>query len=289
MSYGETRPKEGGNGINEDAIISDDAERLYGVFDGMGGHDAGEIASAEAVKAVREAVAQWDTVVDEDVSDLPNSLGRALVQAHRAVRTAAGGGNMGTTASVAKLVERSDGTFAAVVSTVGDSPAYVWRAEAKTLELVGGDDDMLVGGELYIRLGLGLKPAEALPTDEEIGEIRREIRNATTEAELSPRAQELWKRRNIVGQNLGNEDHEPDPRSRLVELAKGDKLLLMSDGISDFVGEQDIASAAAGTRTPKELSVLLVESALATSQDKAQFRTTGKNPDDLSVVVVQIS
>lgn len=42
---------------SEDAFLADDALGLYVVADGMGGHAAGDVASAQAVKSMREAVA----------------------------------------------------------------------------------------------------------------------------------------------------------------------------------------------------------------------------------------
>ena len=49
---------------NEDAVLVDDALGLYVVADGMGGHAAGEVASAQAVKSVREALEDGRAVLE---------------------------------------------------------------------------------------------------------------------------------------------------------------------------------------------------------------------------------
>src|SRR5258708_12614790 len=49
---------------NEDSCFADDAMGLYVVADGMGGHAAGELASAQAVKSIREALAEGKPVLE---------------------------------------------------------------------------------------------------------------------------------------------------------------------------------------------------------------------------------
>src|SRR5438876_3945673 len=49
---------------NEDSFLNDDAFGLYIVADGMGGHAAGEVASAQAVKSIRESLAEGKTILD---------------------------------------------------------------------------------------------------------------------------------------------------------------------------------------------------------------------------------
>src|SRR5438105_816963 len=49
---------------NEDAFLADDALGLYVVADGMGGHAAGEVASAQAVQSIRAALAPSRPILD---------------------------------------------------------------------------------------------------------------------------------------------------------------------------------------------------------------------------------
>src|SRR3954469_2745024 len=49
---------------NEDSFFSDDAMGLYIVADGMGGHAAGEVASAQAVKSIKEALAEGKPILE---------------------------------------------------------------------------------------------------------------------------------------------------------------------------------------------------------------------------------
>src|SRR5438477_9704423 len=49
---------------NEDAFLADNALGLYVVADGMGGHAAGEVASAQAVKSIRDALAPTRSILE---------------------------------------------------------------------------------------------------------------------------------------------------------------------------------------------------------------------------------
>src|SRR5258708_15408568 len=49
---------------NEDSFLNDDALGLFIVADGMGGHAAGEVASAQAVKALPRAPVPGKPVLD---------------------------------------------------------------------------------------------------------------------------------------------------------------------------------------------------------------------------------
>ncbi len=98
---------------NEDTFLAEPECGLWLIADGMGGHDAGEVAS----KIVKESVFQS---IKDGIS-----LKNAIHQSHADVKQAAeqniGSPNMGTTI-VALLCTAGDYQ----ISWVGDSRAYLW-------------------------------------------------------------------------------------------------------------------------------------------------------------------
>ena len=68
---------------NEDAFVIDDSARMLAVADGMGGHQAGEVASATAIAALQsglkdgrpidEAIVDANTAIVERASGDPTS------------------------------------------------------------------------------------------------------------------------------------------------------------------------------------------------------------------------
>ena len=129
---------------NEDAYVV--APPLFGVADGMGGAQAGELASGLAAAAMREANPNGSG--EERVSDLIQEANRRV---HDRATTDASASGMGTTMTVA-LVE-PDGRI--VFGHVGDSRAYVLRDN----QLEQLTDDHSLVAEL-VRRG-ELSPAEA--------------------------------------------------------------------------------------------------------------------------------
>ena len=101
---------------NEDSYLVDRRLDLFAVADGMGGHRAGEIASATALDGLRTAVDEGTTVAD------------AVGRANTAVWDKAAGdtelAGMGTTLTAAIF----DGTTLAIAH-VGDSRAYLLRGD----------------------------------------------------------------------------------------------------------------------------------------------------------------
>ncbi len=98
---------------NEDCYGMDEQQRLWLVADGLGGHDAGDIASHIAVERILDRVRHGA------------SLEEAIAAAHQAIIDAIHRGigrpEMGTTAVALKINERDY-----EVAWVGDSRAYLW-------------------------------------------------------------------------------------------------------------------------------------------------------------------
>jgi protein phosphatase len=115
---------------NEDSMVIDPSMGLFVVADGMGGHNAGEVASALAAKTLHEFIGKATEASE-------STLAEALCLANDQVLTTAGTNptyeGMGTTV-VAAFV--SDGAL--VFGSVGDSRIYLMRGGA--LEQLTDDD-----------------------------------------------------------------------------------------------------------------------------------------------------
>lgn len=138
---------------NEDAVRAGAGNRLYVVADGMGGHPAGDVASALAVDVVFESVG--DLAPDADPGTARDVLHAAVAEAGRRVaeegRRDPDRRGMGTTAT-ALLVR--DGRW--TVAHVGDSRGYLFRDGE--LERVTVDHTVFPGSNTLTR---------ALGTEEE--------------------------------------------------------------------------------------------------------------------------
>ncbi len=127
--------------LNEDAFLVDAEARLYAVCDGMGGHNAGEVASRMAIetlhsfitKSDKEKEITWPFGLDAELSFAANRLKTAIRLANRKVFRAADNREdytgMGTTV-VAALVWDDEGAARLSVGSAGDSRCYLLRAGA---------------------------------------------------------------------------------------------------------------------------------------------------------------
>lgn len=131
---------------NEDSVYAADAQRLFAVADGMGGHRAGEVASSMAVEALRARLQARQP-------DL-QLMRQAFEEANRRISCAAEKDErlqgMGTTMTALWQTERS-----VLIAHVGDSRVYLLRGG----RLRQVTDDHSVVAEL-LRCGL-ITPQEA--------------------------------------------------------------------------------------------------------------------------------
>jgi len=119
---------------NEDCFLSEPSAGLWVVADGMGGHEAGEVASA----IVRDTLAQY-----------PNqhkSLEDVIGDSHRAVLKAAENG-VGAAGMGSTVVALGCQGFDYQVSWVGDSRAYLWSIDGD-----GGSLEQLSTDHSYVQM-----------------------------------------------------------------------------------------------------------------------------------------
>jgi protein phosphatase len=207
---------------NEDALIVDDARGLYAVLDGMGGANAGDVASQTARDAIREFVTQKRLLMEPSVL-LEAAIQTACRTVHDAANASTERQGMGTTVVACLLVSDKR----AWVAHVGDSRAYLWR-DGRLLALTR---DHTVVEELVDR---GLLSAE--------------------EAERHPH-------KNVLSRNLGAAP-ETRVDLVEVELQAGDRLMLCSDGLYGYAANEALQYLLGSGDAPAQVARDLIELAL---------------------------
>lgn len=205
---------------NEDNYVAE--PMVFAVADGMGGHAAGEVASAIAADRLRERLKDGAASVDLMVA--------AVVEANAAIFQAAHTNSsqrgMGTTVvALAALVDPALPTRL-VLANVGDSRAYLFR-----------------GGVLK-RLSVDHSYVQELVSTGHITE---------QEARTHPR-------RNIVTRALGIEPMVKVD-TWAMSLVRGDRYLLCSDGLVDEVDDLDISIILERESDPQSAADCLIEAA----------------------------
>ncbi|MDM8525071.1 protein phosphatase 2C domain-containing protein [Desulfococcaceae bacterium HSG8] len=128
---------------NEDSLLVDDNLGLYVVADGMGGHQAGEVASSLVVKTMgdymrqfrnnadAEEPAMFDSTLSKEANRLISGIHLSNHVVHRISNSKASYKGMGSTVSAVCFTIDT-----IIASNVGDSPIYLIRNEAiKTLSV----------------------------------------------------------------------------------------------------------------------------------------------------------
>lgn len=199
---------------NEDSHLVVDDLGLFVVADGMGGHLGGQTASSLAVKTVGESVAKHkdEIVAGAGVEPLASSVvPRLLADAVRAAcatifETAQHDPDlqgMGTT--VTSLLVHADRAF---VAHVGDSRCYLQRGD-RIIQIT--DDHSLVNEQ--VKAGL----------------ITREQSRAS-------------RFKNIITRSVGYE-RDVAVDTFALPLQAGDKMLMCSDGLANFVDDTEMGWA----------------------------------------------
>jgi len=237
---------------NEDSLLVDEESGIYIIADGMGGHSAGEVASALAMKTVNAGLkeglsgCEWvssphvhlpqDGDRKEEDTALRQIMMDAIQAAHRAIQqktvtdsTLAG---MGTTL-VAMIIRAG----CAYICHSGDSRAYLFRKNMREHSRESDRENLREN----IRASAQEKPRitirenlRQLTVDHTVGEYL-----VTTEG--IPRDRVPPRQWHILTQALGTEA-DPSPDFTTLALRHGDLLLLCTDGLTDMLPDIEIES-----------------------------------------------
>ena len=207
--------------LNEDSYCICGFENGYEpgfcvVADGMGGHNAGEVASRLAVDSIKDSLS--DILQGEYPDDIPKKINDAVNSANESIfkmskeDTARSG--MGTTTVICAFAGGEG-----YIANVGDSRAYACRKD-----------------EIY-QITIDHSMVEEMVA---IGTITRE------EAKVHPQ-------KNIITRAIGS---EKSTRADIFEYEykEGDSIVMCSDGLSGMVDDETILDIVRESQSSKEVS-----------------------------------
>jgi PPM family protein phosphatase len=233
---------------NEDSVSYEAELGLVVLADGMGGYNAGEVASGIAVSVLSSEVRyHLKDARPEDLDDsgeelavtlLRDNVKKANLSIFRAAQSQPQYAGMGTTIVTALFYDDR-----VAVVHVGDSRMYRFRGE--TLESVTRDHSLL---QEQIDSGL-----------------------------ISKEDARLSKNKNLVTRAVGI-DADVEPELHVYEVQVGDLYLLCSDGLNDMVEDGDIGMT---------LQLLQNNLPLAATQ-LIQMANDNGGRDNVSVILVKV-
>jgi protein phosphatase len=214
---------------NEDSVTVDEPTRLGILADGMGGYNAGEVASGMATTFIKSELGRWLAQAGRHANarEVRRAMEICVDNANRSIFNAANSNpqysGMGTTLVVGVF---QDGRL--MLGHIGDSRCY--RLRANVLEQITKDHSLL-----QEQMDAGL---------------------------ITPEQAATSTNKNLVTRALGVEDavllevneHKVDP---------GDLYLMCSDGLSDMLDDEAIAQILASEASLEQKSVQLIDAANA--------------------------
>jgi protein phosphatase len=217
------RSAQGLRSNNEDRFVADPDHHLFLVADGMGGQEFGERASGMAAEIIPRIVQDRLAANDDPNHAVKEALAKANQAIIEASQVQAPGRRMGTTAVLA--VQQANQVY---VAGLGDSRAYLIRCNQ----------------------------VEQLTSDHTVAKALE--RNGTLTPEQAK--QSPWT--NILYKFLGCAEMTDDAEVRPFTPDAGDRLILASDGLTNFISEADLIQGAAQFGNVDEWAEVLVRTAL---------------------------
>jgi protein phosphatase len=220
---------------NEDCFGIDSELQVCVVADGMGGHNAGEVASRLAVEAILDYVANngvtttWPYGYDDRISRRGNLLRTAVHAANTRVFEAASASpscaGMGTTIVAAMLN--------------GDVMTIAHVADSRVYALADGRAEQLTSDDSWAAAMLARDPS------------------------LDPAVIKSHPMRNALTSVIGS---KPEVHVHVAErtLWPGETLLLTTDGVHGVLADTNLASACQGLDDVQDIAARLVQAAITT-------------------------
>lgn len=268
---------------NEDTILIEKRRGMVGVFDGVGGSAAGEIASQTAARSIlhgwrhelqhlQKGNRATGLLEDENSIDLCSVLEHLVKEADEQVRTEgaqkAGTDDLATTMAIAALVRHPGKLgYTLMYAHVGDSRIYLLRHNGPLQRLTSDDgllaklvENQVVSSDDALRIDQAMHSDQL--TDTELGYFR--LRGGITQALGGP--------------------FPPSIHISSISVYPGDRILLCTDGIHDNLIDEEIERILRVGPRPA-VARLLVEKSIERSHQERDSTVRSK-PDDMSAVVL---
>ncbi len=199
--------------LNEDSYLSDPKRRIFAVADGVGGANAGEVASQTAMEVLDDAFRNQEDGADiEDLMEL--AIQRANASIHQMAREHPKLAAMATTVVALHI----DGRIA-TIGHVGDSRLYRLSPDGK----------------------LHRDTADHSVVEEEVRAGR-----------MTPEQAAHHPSRNVISRALGAES-SVEVDMKIIEVQEGTAFLLCSDGITRHIPDPEIREILTGYRDLEEV------------------------------------
>ncbi|MDQ2754926.1 MAG: protein phosphatase 2C domain-containing protein [Actinomycetota bacterium] len=255
---------------NQDSLLVD--APLFAVADGMGGHAAGEVASATAVAALRDAFVSAGALSPEALVAAARAANRSVWDQavdHPELR------GMGTTLVALAMVPRSGADVGAPRS---GADVGAPRSGADVGAPRTGPDGAVQASDAVAVINVGDSRVYRL-RDGELDQVTDDhslVAELVAEGQLAEEEAEFHPQRHVLTRALGV-DPDVSVDLHVLEPRKGDRYLLCSDGLCREVSDTQIASILRRLADPNEAARELVSEA----------RLRGGS-DNITVVLVDI-
>ena len=229
---------------NEDLVFASNDCRLFVVLDGVGGYAGGSEASLIVLEKLRANIeAMCEKNPEEANQELEQGVRKALKAATKSMLHIAHEhpdlARMSTVFALAYVVE---GLL--LYTHVGDCRAYVIR---------NGKVKRLTSDETFVQL-------------------------MVEKGVIDPEDVARHPMRNVILNSVGTRTADYDPTIHSMMLVPGDTVILTTDGVTDYLSDDELASVESSTSDPVIRSKAIVDAALAAG-----------SRDNVSCVVVNIA
>ncbi|MFZ7087146.1 PP2C family protein-serine/threonine phosphatase [Curtobacterium sp. RRHDQ10] len=205
---------------NQDSGYS--GAHLFVVADGMGGHAGGDVASAIAVRRIREVDRDFPTAQDAEFA-----LQTALMAANQLI-----------TETVFEHQELTGmGTTVSAMIRVGDELAIAHIGDSRIYRFRDGVLTQVTADHTFVQ-------------------------RLVDSGRITPEEAAVHPRRSVLMRVLGDVDAAPEVDTTVADIRAGDRWLICSDGLSSYLAEERIRHALATDMDANQVTQRLVKETL---------------------------